>query len=112
MNATLVKNYSSCSLWQMEHSGALNHRRCFLVTNFAGLFSFYDVLFGSAYLPKEKKPKTFGIDHPMPSNYLALLAYPFIAWTAKHQRSDPSAIQPQMSNGGEPAQPRHSAPTG
>ena len=80
--------------------------------NFAGLFSFYDVLFGSAYLPKEKKPKTFGIDHPMPSNYLALLAYPFIAWTAKHQRSDPSAIQPQMSNGGEPAQPRHSAPTG
>ncbi|MBR1204698.1 MULTISPECIES: sterol desaturase family protein [unclassified Bradyrhizobium] len=77
--------------------------------NFAGLFSFYDVLFGSTYLPKGQNPKAFGVDHPMPSSYLALLAYPFVAWTAKRKRDDPSAIQP-LSNGGKPAQPRQSAP--
>jgi sterol desaturase/sphingolipid hydroxylase (fatty acid hydroxylase superfamily) len=54
--------------------------------NFAGMFSFYDFLFGSVYLPKGQKPKTFGVDNPMPSNYLALLAYPFVAWALKHKR--------------------------
>ncbi|TWC05032.1 sterol desaturase/sphingolipid hydroxylase (fatty acid hydroxylase superfamily) [Bradyrhizobium macuxiense] len=78
--------------------------------NFAGFISFYDVLFGSAYLPKARKATTFGIDHPMPTRYLALLAYPFIAWASKQKRNDPPVIQPQLSNGGEPAQPRHSAP--
>ena len=78
--------------------------------NFAGLFSFYDVLFGSAHLPKGQNPKTFGVDHPMPSSYLALLAYPIVAWTSKRKRNDPPAAQPHMPSGGEPAQPRQSAP--
>ena len=78
--------------------------------NFAGLFSFYDVLFGSAYLPTGQHPKAFGVDHPMPSSYLALLAYPFVAWASKHKRDDPSGVQPHMSKGAEPAQPRQSAP--
>lgn len=58
--------------------------------NFAGIFSFYDVLFGSAYLPEGQKAKTFGVDHPMPSGYLALLVYPFVAWTTKQKRDGPS----------------------
>src|SRR5436305_3598667 len=48
--------------------------------NFAGMFSFYDLLFGSVYLPKGQKPKTFGVDRAMPSGYLALLAHPFFEW--------------------------------
>ncbi|MHC2333827.1 sterol desaturase family protein [Bradyrhizobium sp. USDA 4454] len=58
--------------------------------NFAGMFSFYDVLFGSVHLPNGRKAKTFGIDHPMPSGYLALLAYPFMAWAGKRKRDDPA----------------------
>ncbi|WP_229164738.1 sterol desaturase family protein [Bradyrhizobium altum] len=34
--------------------------------NFAGMISFYDWLFGSVYLPKGQRPKTFGVDNPMP----------------------------------------------
>ncbi|NEU96660.1 sterol desaturase family protein [Bradyrhizobium uaiense] len=77
--------------------------------NFAGLFSFCDVLFGTAYLPKGQDPKAFGVDYPMPSSYLALLAYPFVVWTSKHKRNDPSASQHRLSKGEEPAQPRQGA---
>ncbi|WP_342710745.1 sterol desaturase family protein [Bradyrhizobium sp. B124] len=56
--------------------------------NFAGVFSFYDWLFGSVYLPREKKPKTFGVGHPMPSGYLRLLAHPFRVWTSRQRRDD------------------------
>ena len=52
--------------------------------NFAGTFAFYDILFGSVYLPKSKKPKLFGIDHPMPRGYFSLLTHPFLAF--RHAR--------------------------
>lgn len=58
--------------------------------NFAGMFSFYDLMFGSVYLPKGQKPKTFGVDHPMPSRYLALLAYPFFQWISRQRGEDRS----------------------
>lgn len=58
--------------------------------NFAGMFSFYDLLFGSVYLPKGQKPKTFGVDHPMPSGYFALLAHPFLEWKARQRCGDPA----------------------
>ncbi|MBR0801122.1 sterol desaturase family protein [Bradyrhizobium jicamae] len=59
--------------------------------NFAGIFSFYDLLFGSIYLPKGQTAKTFGVDNPMPSSYLALLAYPFMVWASRFKRHDPSS---------------------
>jgi sterol desaturase/sphingolipid hydroxylase (fatty acid hydroxylase superfamily) len=38
----------------------------------------FDVLFGTAYLPKGKRPTGFGIDDPVPDDsYLRHLAYPF-----------------------------------
>ncbi|WP_246668169.1 MULTISPECIES: sterol desaturase family protein [Bradyrhizobium] len=61
--------------------------------NYAGLFSFYDVLFGSLYLPEGQKPTAFGVDHPMPKSYLALLAYPFFAWASMLKRDDPSGTR-------------------
>ncbi|MBR1205529.1 MULTISPECIES: sterol desaturase family protein [unclassified Bradyrhizobium] len=57
--------------------------------NFAGMISFYDWLFGSVYLPKGQRPKEFGVDNPMPSGYLALLAYPFREWSSSQRRDDP-----------------------
>ncbi|WP_338831758.1 sterol desaturase family protein [Bradyrhizobium sp. 27S5] len=68
--------------------------------NFAGMFSFYDLLFGSVYLPKGQKPKTFGVDHPMPSGYLALLAHPFLEWKSRQRRGDPSG---RTGNTGRPS---------
>ena len=39
-----------------------------------------DKLFGTAYLPKGRRPDGFGIDDPVPATgYLAHLAYPFTA---------------------------------
>jgi len=59
--------------------------------NFAGIFSFYDLLFGSIHVSNGQKAKTFGVDAPMPSGYLALLAYPFVTWASKRRGDDPSA---------------------
>jgi sterol desaturase/sphingolipid hydroxylase (fatty acid hydroxylase superfamily) len=37
-----------------------------------------DTIFGTAYLPKDRRPTGFGIDDPVPQNgYLRQLAYPF-----------------------------------
>jgi sterol desaturase/sphingolipid hydroxylase (fatty acid hydroxylase superfamily) len=54
--------------------------------NFAGIFSIYDLLFGSVYLSKGQKAKTFGVDNPMPTTYLALLVYPFVTRASKQTR--------------------------
>ncbi|MGY3697456.1 sterol desaturase/sphingolipid hydroxylase (fatty acid hydroxylase superfamily) [Bradyrhizobium sp. USDA 3240] len=59
--------------------------------NFAGMISFYDLMFGSVYLPQGRRPKTFGVDHPMPSGYLALLAHPYRKWTSRLRGDDTSA---------------------
>lgn len=46
--------------------------------NFAGLFPFWDVLFGTFYMPRDRQPMTFGIagDAP-PEGLIAQCAYPF-----------------------------------
>ena len=46
--------------------------------NFAGLFAFWDVLFGTFYLPPDRAPRHFGIPTPMPSGLIAQLKHPFI----------------------------------
>jgi sterol desaturase/sphingolipid hydroxylase (fatty acid hydroxylase superfamily) len=41
-------------------------------------FPFVDKVFGTAYLPKDRRPSGFGIDDPVPPDgYLRHLAYPF-----------------------------------
>ena len=51
-----------------------------LDTNFAGLFPFIDVLFGTFYMPLGRVPERFGITGaPVPSGFLAQLVYPFTA---------------------------------
>ena len=46
--------------------------------NFAPLFSLWDVLFGTFYMPQGKVPAHYGVDDLMfPSGFLGQLAYPF-----------------------------------
>ena len=45
--------------------------------NFAGLFAFWDVLFGTFYLPTDRVPQNFGIVDPMPTGFAGQLAQPF-----------------------------------
>jgi sterol desaturase/sphingolipid hydroxylase (fatty acid hydroxylase superfamily) len=48
--------------------------------NFAGLFPFYDRLFGTFYMPPQRKPQRFGVlgDAP-PRGFVGQLLYPFRA---------------------------------
>jgi sterol desaturase/sphingolipid hydroxylase (fatty acid hydroxylase superfamily) len=48
--------------------------------NFAGLFPFWDRVFGTLHLPKDRQPTTFGVvgDAP-PAAFLPQLFYPFRA---------------------------------
>jgi sterol desaturase/sphingolipid hydroxylase (fatty acid hydroxylase superfamily) len=46
--------------------------------NFSNVFSLWDLLFGSYYLPENRVPEVFGLDDEvMPENYWAQLAAPF-----------------------------------
>ena len=46
--------------------------------NFAGLFPFIDLAFGTFYMPPGRQPERFGIlGEPVPTGLLAQLAYPF-----------------------------------
>ena len=45
--------------------------------NFAGQLPFLDLFFRTAYMPKGRRPESFGISDPMRQNYLSQLAMPF-----------------------------------
>ncbi len=64
--------------------------------NFASIFSFYDLLFRTVFVAKGQKPKTFGVDSPMPTNYLALLGYPLVKWASTHKREDVAGACPRV----------------
>jgi sterol desaturase/sphingolipid hydroxylase (fatty acid hydroxylase superfamily) len=58
-----------------HHSKDVNARD----RNFAGQLPFLDVLFGTLHMPSGQLPLAYGIDAPMPQNYLLQLAHPFRA---------------------------------
>ncbi|HJQ35829.1 MAG TPA: sterol desaturase family protein [Thermoanaerobaculia bacterium] len=47
--------------------------------NFAGLFPWIDLLFGTYYLPRDRQPVDFGVDEDVPRGFIGQLAYPFRA---------------------------------
>ncbi len=47
--------------------------------NFAGLFPWVDRLFGTHHLPSDRWLQQYGVEQPMPDNYLRQLAQPFRA---------------------------------
>jgi sterol desaturase/sphingolipid hydroxylase (fatty acid hydroxylase superfamily) len=49
-----------------------------LDTNFAGFFPFWDALFGTLYLPRDREPQAFGLaNETVPDGVIGQLAYPF-----------------------------------
>lgn len=57
--------------------------------NFAAQFAFWDWLFGTAYLPKDRKAENFGIGETLPDSYAGQLLHPF--------RKDPAPVTPPGS---------------
>lgn len=51
--------------------------------NFAGLFPFWDILFGTFYMPKDRVPENFGIHDYMPSSLPGQLIQPFRQFAEK-----------------------------
>mgnify|MGYP000858978511 CR=1 FL=1 len=47
--------------------------------NFAGMFPFWDRLFGTYYMPHDARPARFGTSTPVPSHLLGQLLFPFRA---------------------------------
>ena len=45
--------------------------------NFAGLFPFWDVVFGTFYMPRGEAPRSFGTNTPVPKTVLGQLLFPF-----------------------------------
>jgi sterol desaturase/sphingolipid hydroxylase (fatty acid hydroxylase superfamily) len=45
--------------------------------NFAGLLPLWDILFGTLYMPRDRKPENFGIHGPMPGHLPGQLVKPF-----------------------------------
>lgn len=45
--------------------------------NFASIIAFWDILFGTAYLPRNLTPQIYGISDDMPDSYVGQLFYPF-----------------------------------
>lgn len=45
--------------------------------NFAGLFACWDLLWGTFYLPRDRRPENFGITEAMPAGVVGQLRYPF-----------------------------------
>jgi sterol desaturase/sphingolipid hydroxylase (fatty acid hydroxylase superfamily) len=58
--------------------------------NFAGQLSLLDRLFGTYYLPADRKPAGYGIDDRVPGTYLRNLAYPLL-------RSHLARVEPARS---------------
>lgn len=61
--------------------------------NFANVFSLWDRLFGSFYLPEGRTPQVFGLDvDDMPDTYLGQLGYPFGVTKRPNRAADAAAV--------------------
>ena len=61
---------------RFHHWHHANHREAY-DKNFAGQLSCLDALFGTMHMPKEKMPKRYGTNMPVPQSYGPQLLYPF-----------------------------------
>ena len=59
--------------------------------NFAGLFVFWDILFGTFYMPKDRPPQNFGIPEQFPKDFIGQLTHPFARVFGKKQPQGPVA---------------------
>lgn len=48
--------------------------------NFAGLLPVWDILFGTYYMPRDRRPQDFGVHDPVARTFWGQLWYPFAGW--------------------------------
>ncbi len=58
--------------------------------NLAAQFPLLDLLFGTSYMPRGKKPEKYGIIDPVPTDYLRQFVYPFTRLNAMKNTSSSS----------------------
>lgn len=74
--------------------------------NFSNVFSFWDLVFGTYYLPADRKPEVFGLDDEvLPESYWAQLVSPF-----RRKQNKPAAA-PDAAAIASPATRSSQAPT-
>ena len=61
--------------------------------NFAGLFVFWDILFGTFYMPKGRVPENFGIPEEFPKDFVGQLVHPFARALRKREEQQPAAAR-------------------
>ncbi len=49
-------------------------------SNYAGFLPLWDILFGTYYVPNDKRPEVYGIDEEIPDGMLGQLKYPIEGW--------------------------------
>jgi sterol desaturase/sphingolipid hydroxylase (fatty acid hydroxylase superfamily) len=60
--------------------------------NFAGLFSFWDRIFGTYYMPAGRLPENFGIPQEFPKDFLGQLGRPFAQFVANRPIEEPAPL--------------------
>ena len=61
--------------------------------NFANLFPVWDILFGTYYMPLGRYPDNFGINEPMPDEWIGQLFEPFARLLKPRKKVDPPPIE-------------------
>jgi sterol desaturase/sphingolipid hydroxylase (fatty acid hydroxylase superfamily) len=69
--------------------------------NFAGQIALWDLIFGTAHMPKGEKPGDYGVDDKLPKGYFAQFVHPFIPAAAAETSTaaQPPAEQPEAVSG-------------
>ena len=63
--------------------------------NFAGLVVFWDILFGTFYMPKGRYPENFGIPEEFPKDFVGQLVHPFAR--AFRKKEKPAEVVPSLT---------------
>ena len=49
-------------------------------SNYAGFLPLWDIIFGTYYMPSDKRPEKYGVDDDLPEGMLGQLRYPIEGW--------------------------------
>jgi sterol desaturase/sphingolipid hydroxylase (fatty acid hydroxylase superfamily) len=55
-------------------------------TNYAAFLPLWDQLFGTFRIPRDRQPLRYGIDDPLPTNFVGLLIHPFAGLRRSHRK--------------------------
>lgn len=75
---------------QFHHWHHADHRDAY-DKNFASQLAIIDALFGTFHVPDCKMPEKYGVNEPIPTNYLGQLGYPFVR---QRRNTADAAIKP------------------